>query len=96
MNVVVLNLRKEERLLCPGKKAIDRRQEWLFGTPVRDQRKLSVRYFGRFEISEDIGSAESVDGLFRITNEKEAMILGTEDGSKDFVLRWIGVLKLID
>ena len=93
---MVLDFREDKGFLCLDKKAIDRRQEWPFGTPVRDQRKRSVRYFGRFEISEDIGSAESVDRLLRITNEEKTVILEAEDGSKDLVLCWIGILKLID
>ena len=93
---MILNLRKDEGLLGLKKQAIDRRQKRRFRAPVRGQGKRSVRYLGCFEVGEDIGPAESVDGLFRITDEEKAMILGTEDGSKDLVLRWIGVLKLVD
>src|ERR1700716_375386 len=93
---MIFNLRKDEGLPGLKKQAIDRREKRCFRPPVRGQGKRATSYRGCFEVGKDIGSAEAIDGLLGITDEEEAMILGAEDGSEDFVLCWIGVLKLVD
>src|SRR3979490_2608172 len=95
VNLMISNLRKEEGLPSLKKQTIDRPQKRCFRAPIRGQGKRAIRYRRCFKVSKDIGSAEAIDGLLGITDEEESMILGTEDGSEDFVLRWIGVLKLV-
>src|SRR5438477_13189105 len=96
VNLMISNLPKEEGLFDLKEQTIDRRQKRCFRAPVRGQSKRAISYRRCFKVGKDISSAESIDGLLGITDEEEAMILGTEDGSKDFVLRWIGALKLVD
>jgi hypothetical protein len=50
----------------------------------------------RLQVSEDIGAAEPVDGLFRIANEKQPVTGAREDGFEDSTLHRIGVLELVD
>src|SRR5450755_2963688 len=93
---MILNLRKDEGLLSLKKQVIDRGEKRCFRAPVRGQGKRPISFLRCFEVGKDIGSAEAVDSLLGIPDEEEAMILGTEDGSEDFVLCGIGILKLVD
>src|ERR1700680_957727 len=96
VDFMILNLRKDEGLPGLKKQLIDRVEKRCFRAPVRGQSKRPVSFLRCFEVGKDIGSAEAIDGLLGITDQEEAMIFGTKGGSEDFVLCWIGVLKLVD
>ena len=63
--------------------------------PVRRQRGVVVGVFGGVEVTEDVRTAEGVDGLLGIADEDQGAV-AVERAAQDRPLGRVGVLELID
>ena len=75
---------------------VDRVQQRRHGAPVDVQGEVPVRIPPCRQVGIEIGTAEAVDRLFRITHQVHRLATATIEPAEDVVLHRIGVLELVD
>ena len=71
-------------------------QKSLVAAPVDVERPLGPNRRLRLEVRVNVGAAEGVDRLLRITDQDERLAVGIEGAMHDVPLHGVGVLELVD
>ena len=80
----------------PVEEGIERRQQRTVGPPVGGEGALVTGVGDGVEVGVDIGAAEGVDRLFRVTDDHQRPVDPGEQLLGDLPLDAIGVLELVD
>ena len=78
------------------KNRVDRCDQSGAGTPVVRQREFIPGMPRGFNVRKNIRSAEAVNRLFGITDQKQQAVCGGKEPGEDAVLNVVGILKFVD